>query len=79
MLNFHKKYILNESRKLGEGQHAMVYECYLKEEWESLKKKSINLQLPGSKSLELDSNKSDLDENDQKPFDVVKTELNFEK
>ena len=56
----------------------MVYECYLMEQWEQLKKKSADLQLPGSKSIELDSNKSDLDENDQKPFDVVKTEPNFE-
>ena len=30
--NFHNKYVLDETRKLGEGQHAIVYECYLKEE-----------------------------------------------
>ena len=30
--NFHNKYVLDEAKKLGEGQHAIVYECYLKED-----------------------------------------------
>ena len=30
--NFHNKYMLCEDKKLGEGQHATVYECILKED-----------------------------------------------
>ena len=47
----------------------MVYECYLKEEWEKLKEANPDIQMPGtdaksSTAIELDSNKSNLDEED---------------
>ena len=31
----------------------MVYECYLKEEWEKLKKQKPDIQLPGTQSVEI--------------------------
>ena len=60
----------------------MVYECYLKEEWEKLKEANPDIQMPGtgaksSTAIELDSNKSNLDEEDQKPFDMAKKEEEF--
>ena len=60
--NFHNKYYLDEGKKLGEGQHAIVYECYLKEE--NKEEKKGNSKLETKEVMEVDSNASELDDND---------------
>ena len=64
--NFHNKYDMCEDNKLGAGQHATVFLCYLKEE----EKKASNLTTV--KSFDVDSNKSELDDADQ-IFDRAKS------
>ena len=86
--NFHNKYkfVLTEDgkdKKLGEGQHAMVYECYLIEDEEEKKDEEETKgvvadlpkktsKLPTVQAVDIDSNESDIDDNDH-IFDRAKS------